>query len=253
MVDKLKNLIRKIESQKGVIALFMLLKDSADISKWTVVVSANWIDRMSQRTALDFFIKNFQSTLNRTELNEISRVSTLKTNDGFVKSLTRTLNISGGAVRFTQNQIGNYYIHDAVIFEAKGSEIPNAPIGTASRNPAINGTINPNINSTINPNFNSTINPNFNSTINPSFNWNFSGLFLYDLSLNKTGYFIEANNNVLLMFDFSNKFVGFCVKAKSNIYNIFDISNNWIGYFISNKKTGFNYFSTNAEWIGFVI
>ena len=237
MVEKLKNLIRKIESQKGMIALFMLWKDSQDITKWTVVVSANWIDRMSKRAALDYLIKNLQSTLNRTELNEISRVSILKTSDNFVKSLTQILNISGGTARFTQNQIGHYYIHDAVIFEAKGFAIPNAPIGTASRNPAINGTINPNI----------------NGTINPSLNWNFSGLILYDLSLSKTAYFIEANDNILLMFDFGNNFVGFCVKAKIDFYNVFDVSNNWIGYLVSNKKSGFNYFSTNAQWIGFVI
>ncbi|MBU1864767.1 MAG: hypothetical protein KKH94_14010, partial [Candidatus Omnitrophica bacterium] len=148
----------------------MLWKNSQDITKWTVVVSAHWIDRMSQRTALDFLIKNLQSTLNRTELNEISRVSILKTGDNFVQSLTRALNISGGTARFTQNQINNYYIHDAVIFEAKGSTIPNAPIGTASRNPAINGTINPNTNGTINPNINGTINPNTNGTINPNIN-----------------------------------------------------------------------------------
>ena len=237
MVEKLKNLIKKIESQKGAVALFMLLKNSQDITKWTVVVSAHWIDRMSQRGALDFLIKSLQSTLSRTELNEISRVSILKTGDNFVQSLTRVLNISGGTARFTQNQINNYYIHDAVIFEAKGSAIPNAPIGTASRNPAINGTINPNINGTINPNI----------------NWNFSGFILYDLSLSKTAYLIEANDKVLLMFDFSNNFVGFCAKAKISFYNVFDISNNWIGYLISNKKTGFNYFSTNAEWIGFLI
>ena len=269
MVEKLKNLIRKIESQKGVIALFMLWKDSQDITKWTVVVSANWIDRMSKRAVLDYLIKNLQSTLNKTELNEISRISILKTSDNFVKSLTRILNISGGTARFTQNQIGHYYIHDAVIFEAKGFAIPNAPIGTASRNPAINGTINPNINGTINPNINGTINPNINGTINPningtinpningtinpSLNWNFSGLILYDLSLSKTAYFIEANDNILLMFDFGNNFAGFCVKAKIDFYNVFDVSNNWIGYLVSNKKSGFNYFSTNAQWIGFVI
>ncbi len=253
MVDKLKNLVRKIESQKGVIALFMLWKDAQDISKWTLVVSASWIDRMNQRTALDYFIKTLQSSLTNAELNEISRVSILKTSDNFVKTITQVLNISGGAARFTQNQIGRYYINDAVIFEAKGAAIPNTPIGSANRNPAINGTINPNINGTINPNINGTINPNINGTINPSLNWNFSGLILYDLSLSKTAYFIEANENILLMFDFGNNFVGFCVKAKIGFYNVFDISNNWIGYLISNKKTGFNYFSTNAEWIGFLI
>ncbi len=253
MVDKLKKLIRRVESQRGPITLFMLWKDAQDISKWSIVVSAPWLDRMGQRLALNFWIKNLQSNLNAIDLNGISRVSVIKTSDSFVQYLVRTLNISGGAVRFTQNQLGNYFIYDAIIFEAKGLPTPNAPLTSSSRNPAINGTINPNINGTINPHINGTINPNINGTINPHINPNFDGLILYDLSLNRTSYFVEANNEILIMYDFTNTFIGFAVRAKADFYVVYDSSQNWIGYLVSNKSNGYNYFSINAEWIGFVV
>jgi hypothetical protein len=267
MVEKLKTLIKRVEAQKGAVALFMLWKESSDIDKWTVVISAKWIDGMNQRLALEYWIKSLQANLNEMELNTISRVSFLKTNEAFVQFLTRTLNVAGGAVRFTNNQVGNYHIKDAIIFEAK--VINKAPLGAFHRNPAlngiinpfingtinpnINGTINPNINGTINPNINGTINPNINGTINPFLNPSFTGWVLYGLNLEKLAYFVEAPREVLLMFDFNNAFIGFCIRAKENFYVVFDTHNNWIGYFVSNKKEGFNYFSPNAQWLGFVV
>lgn len=119
MVEKLKNLIKKVEAQKGSITLFMLWRDVSEIDKWTVVISAKWIDRMSQRLVLNYWIRLLQNTLNNKELNTISRISVIKTSDRFVQFLTRALNISGGAVRFSRNQIGDYFIDDAIIFEAK--------------------------------------------------------------------------------------------------------------------------------------
>ena len=302
MVEKLQNLIRRVEAQKGSLTLFMLWKDVTEVEKWTVVVSAPWLDKQNQQTALRYWINLLQGALNTSELNTISRVSVVKTDDKFVQFLTRAVNVSGGAVRFTRNQVGEYYINEAIIFEAKDAGSAKKAVGLASRNPVINGTINPNINGTIsplingtinplingtinplingslnplingtlnpningsvnpfingriNPNINGSINPNINAAINPLLNLNFTGLVLYDLSLGKSAYFVEASDKILVMFDFNNQFTGFCVKAGGkDFYNVFDTSNNWIGYLVSNKRSGYNYFSTNGQWLGFAV
>jgi len=302
MVEKLKNLIKRIETRRGSITLFMLWKDVPEINKWTVVISAKWIDKMNQRLAINYWIKALQNTLDSKDLNTISRVSVIKTSDRFVYFLVRALNVSGGAVRFSKNQIGDYLVDDAIIFEAKNVVGTNTSAGLSNRNPAINGSINPNINGSINPNINGSINPAINGSINPNINGsinpningsinpaingsvnpringsinpaingsinpkingginpflnpNFTGLVLYDPSLNRKAYFIEILKEFLIMFDFSNNFIAFCVKANKDIYNVFDSSNNkWIGYLVSNKQNGFNYFSTNAQWLGFVV
>jgi len=301
MVEKLQNLIRRVEAKKGSIALFMLWKDAPEVEKWTVVVSALWLDKLNQRIALEYWIKALRGTLNQAELNTIGRISVIKTNDRFVQFLTRAISVSGGAVRFSRNQVGNYYINDAIIFEAKNTGGTSRMSGLVNRNPAINGSINPNINESINPNINGSINPTINGSINPNINGSinpqingslnpningsinphmngginpninsslnpninvainpflnpsFAGLVLYDSSLNKTAYFVDASDAILLMFNFSNEFIGFCVKANKDFYNVFDISNNWIGYLAANNQNGYNYFATNTQWLGFVV
>ena len=252
MVEKIKNLIRQVEADKGGIVLFMLWKDAPEVDKWAVVISASWLNAVDQRTSLDYWIKILQRNLDQQELLSISRVSFLRTDDPFVQMMTRSLNVSGGAVRFTNNQIGNYFVNDAIIFEAK-SVATGPALNFVRKNPLVNGSINPNINGSINPSINGSINPNINGSINPSMNPNFTGFILFDLGLNKTAFLITANENILLMFDFANRYLGFCIKTPKENYNVFDLSNTWIGYLVSNKKDGFNYFDVNGRWIGFIV
>jgi len=169
MVEKIKKLIQEVKSKKGEIILFMLWKDISETEKWTVIVSAHWIEEMGQRAALNYWINLFIKALSKTELDTISRVSFLKPHDKFVEALTSALNISGSVVRFSKNQIGEYFINDAIIFEAKRTP-QKVKDSTLQRNPSFNPTINPNLNPTINPNLNPTINPNLNPTINPNLN-----------------------------------------------------------------------------------
>jgi len=169
MVEKIKKLIQEVKSEKGEIILFMLWKDVSETEKWTVIISAHWIEKMGQRTALNYWVNLFIKTLSKTELDTINRVSFLKPHDKFVEVLTSTLNISSSAVRFSKNQIGAYYVNDAIIFEAK-KILRKLKDSTFQRNPSFNPTINPNLNPTINPNLNPTINPNLNPTINPNLN-----------------------------------------------------------------------------------
>ncbi len=280
MVDKIKNLIKRIETQKGDITLFMLWKDSPEIDKWTVVISSSWIDRMNQRTALDYWIRSLQNNLNTQELNSISRVSFLKTNDQFVQFLTHALNVSGGAVRFSQNQIGNYYINDAIIFEAKKTSYSRIPMSSASRNPAINGTINPNINGTINPNINGTINPNINGTINPNINGTLNPNINGTINPNINGTInpningtinpningtinpningainplINPNFVGLVLYDMSLSKTAYFVKAQNNILLMFDFSNNFIGFCVKVGVDFYNVFDTGNNWIGYLV
>jgi len=251
MVEKLKKIIRQVETDMGGIVLFMLWKDAPEIDKWAVVISAAWVNTMSQHSALDYWIKILQKNLDQQELFSISRISFLRTDDVFVQMMVNNLHISGGSVRFTRSQVGNYFINDAIIFEAK--PIVANILVFSRRNPLVNGSINPNINGSINPTINGSINPNINGSINPILNPNFQGHILFDLNLNKSAFFIKANENILSMFDFSNQYVGFCVKTSKETFNVFDLSSMWIGFLIPNKKGGYNYFDINRNWIGFVI
>lgn len=118
MVDRLKNIITKARNDGRDVDLFVLWKDSTDDEKWSLVISAGWIDSDLRRKSLDYWLTLLQKNLDREDLNSIGRVSILKLNDNFVRTLT-SLNVSGGPVYIKNNQIGDYNIHDAIIFEAK--------------------------------------------------------------------------------------------------------------------------------------
>jgi len=297
MVEGIKKIIQQVKKEKGDISLFMLWKDEPNYDKWTIIISANWIDKLNQKIAFNYWLSLLQSNLNSNDLDNIGRINFIKSNDEFIKTIISTLSISGGPAYFQNNQIGNYYIKDAIIFESK-KMITDNTISISRRNPLLNSRLNPNLNSRINPNLNSRINPNLNSRINPNLNSrinpnlnsrinpnlnsrinpnlnsrinpnlnsrlnpnlnsrinpnlnsNFTGLFLYDLRLQKIGYFIEASENVLLLFDLNNEYINLCVKSSDQSYNIFDKFNKNIGFITSDGEKGFNYFNKSNQWIG---
>ncbi|MCK5123577.1 MAG: hypothetical protein KAQ87_05540, partial [Candidatus Pacebacteria bacterium] len=144
MVEEIKKLIQKVKSEKGDIILFMLWKDIADFDKWSVIISANWIDKIEQRKALNYWLILLQKSLSNKDLDSIGRISFLKSHDRFVKLFTSALNVSGGPMYFKNSEVGNYYIHDAIIFEAKKTILPKKQ-NIYQKNPTLNGSINPNI------------------------------------------------------------------------------------------------------------
>lgn len=120
-------------------------------------------------------------------------------------------------------------------------------------NPNFNRTVNPNFNRTINPNFNRTINPNFNRTINPNFNRNYSGLFLFNSSMNTTGFaIVSADGRVLILYNENliNDRIG--IRHPQNGFSIFNMQMRYVGHFESNSQNGYNQFDSNNNWIGTV-
>ena len=243
MVEKIKKIISKVKNDKGDLLLFMLWKNAEDLNKWSVVISSTWLDKMSSQTSFNYWFALFQKELNVQDLNSISRITFLKSQDRFVRFFTATLNISGGPSYFKDSLVGSYRIKEAIVFEAKSAKEFNKK-SASQRNPNINGSINPNINGSINPNINGSINPNVN--------YNFQGAFFYDLNIIKKAFLVEVNDSIILWFDFSNIFTGFCVKAKDGFFNVFDVRSKWIGYISTDGQDGFNYFNLRNKWMGFI-
>jgi len=129
------------------------------------------------------------------------------------------------------------------------------PTINPNRNPTINPNrnpmINPNRNPMINPNRNPMINPNRNPTINPARNPSYSGPFIFDLSLDRVGFMVRANDDVVLTFDDASRWTGFCVKLTTGGYAQFKTTNEWVGHLVSAEK-GMVQFDLGGNWIGFV-
>ncbi|MCX6743518.1 MAG: HEPN domain-containing protein, partial [Candidatus Parcubacteria bacterium] len=59
----IKKIINKVKKVKGDVILFMLWKDIADFDKWSVIISADWIDNTNSREAFDYWLNLLQKNL----------------------------------------------------------------------------------------------------------------------------------------------------------------------------------------------
>jgi hypothetical protein len=269
MVEKLINLIARIKSEKGPIALFALWKDVPDVDKWTIIISALWIDSMSDLSALNYWVGQISNTLTASEANVISRISFLRTNSELVNLFTNSINVIESDIILKDTYIGSVYIQEAIILESQKPLPVSSGVSIRSRNPIFNRTINPVFNRTINPIFNRninpifnrsinpifnrTINPVFNRTINPIFNRSYEGPYIYNNNARRSGYIVRANIEVILLYSQNNDLQGIGVINPIQGYTVFNNSNNWIGTLIPNGAGGFNYYTDGNEWIGFVV
>ena len=233
MVNKLINLIRKVKIEKGDLSLFLLMKLTPESSRWTIIISAPWVDRANKTHALNYWLSEIRNILNHAELSTISRISFLNTDESFINSFNRSIKTIESQLNLKNTEVGGILIHEAIVLESK------RVIEEVTRNPIAR-----------NPIFNHTINPIFNHTINPIFNPNFNGYFIYDGENRKVGYLIDANEDVKLIYNLDNTQQGYAVESSQSFYIVFDMSNNWIGYFASDGADGFNYFNLNNEWVG---
>ncbi len=117
-------------------------------------------------------------------------------------------------------------------------------------NPSSNPLINPISNPLINPKTNPALSPKNNPHINPKTSPDFDGYFVFDLALNRNGYIIKANEEVVLFFDGDDNVVRFGVKAQNNIFVVYLTQDNlWTANMIPDGDLGFNIFDLENEWI----
>src|SRR3989338_2214888 len=267
MVNKLNNLIAKTEIEKGELLLFMLWKNLPQDNTWSVIISAEWIEKIGQSAALQYWITKIRGALPAADLSRINRVSFLKPNDRVTKLITSTVRVVGSPITFSKNQVAELFIEEAVIFRARkisqkkllNSQNRNPifnhninPIFNHNINPIFNHNINPIFNHNINPIFNHNINPIFNHNINPIFNPNFTGYYLYNTQTQQTAYLVQANDEIILMFNNDSNLQAIGIKNSINGFTIFDSSNNWIGTMIPDTQGGFIFYSQSNQQIGYV-
>ena len=235
MVNKLNNLIARVELEKGELLLFMLWKNLPNDNTWSVIISADWIDRAGQSAALQYWISKIRGVLSSDELSQISRVGFLKPHDRITNLITSAIRVTNIPVRFSKNQIGDLYIEDAIIFRAK-KDIRKRFLGANDRNPI----------------YNHNINPIYNHNINPIYNQGFSGYYLYDNKLKQTGYLVYANEEIILLFNLDSNLQTIGAKNPIDGFTMHDDNQNWLGTLIPNEQGGFLFYSKDNNLIGYI-
>lgn len=276
VITKLTTLANRVESEKGLFCIFLLIKEYGLSNKWTIVVSANWLDNLSEKVALNYLIGQLNRVLDAEEIKLISRVSILKTTDSFVVQMSNSYKVSESAINIKEFRLNSITLDEVFIIKSQKLNIflnsnrnPNInsrinPFLNSTINPTYNSTINPIYNSTINPVYNSTINPVYNSTINPVYNSTVNLIYnstinpVYNTTLNPNFNFSinpSQNRNFqgLVIFDLSLNETGFIVKANEKVILIFNQNNNLQFTGVINNKQGYNIFNLNNEWVSYLV
>ncbi len=87
MVEKFKKILSDIESAKGKVAIFALLKMDEFVDKWTVVFSASWANDTNRDEIFQLIRKETIDNLTAEEVAEIARIAIFPKTEHFIEEL----------------------------------------------------------------------------------------------------------------------------------------------------------------------
>lgn len=112
MVEKFKLILKEIEKQKGIVRLFVVLKMDEITDKWTVILSAPWINEGNLGENFIFLRNLMLNNFNKEEMATIARLGVLTKEEHIVEEL---LKYQAGSVISQDEKINGNIVHEAFI------------------------------------------------------------------------------------------------------------------------------------------
>jgi hypothetical protein len=144
LVNHIQALVSDYSQRDQLFTLVMLIPTDPNIidSKYTLLVSANWLDNKSPKDAVNLIltdlIKKIGST-NSPEFRKIARVTVVKTSDPFVNAITSGFHVSQSDVTLNNCNINGVEIERAILLESHRPTITSESSGAKpSKNVARN-------------------------------------------------------------------------------------------------------------------
>jgi len=119
--DKIKDLLRDITSARGGFNLAMVAQTSPELpNRWTLIVSAPWIDSVGSRSAVSYLSSKLAAYLDRNRLSAIDRISTIGVEEPILESVWHhgKLDLDDPEVHMRNWRIGSWFIPDGYLFVA---------------------------------------------------------------------------------------------------------------------------------------
>lgn len=127
--EKIKNFLRNVTKQKGKFYLAMLVQTSPDLpQRWSLVVSAPWIDASGLRSAVSYLSSQLSANLDKNSLSVIDRISPIATTQPIIENVGRprlVLDDPGGPRIMRNWQIGDWFIPYGYLFVADPDPHPS--------------------------------------------------------------------------------------------------------------------------------
>jgi hypothetical protein len=110
LVSDVKKVVEKLRLQRGEFKLAMLYNSDLDAStNWNFIASSDWTDRVGVPEAIRVIAKEMHLSLGLENRSAISRITVLKTDDPFVRDMTRLYPVltKEGGIPLSQVTAGN--------------------------------------------------------------------------------------------------------------------------------------------------
>lgn len=119
LVEEMRKVIRQLQRKKGSFVLAMLLATSAEpTAPWNFVLSAEWLDNVSRKQAVNYVMGLLRSHLSRGHWPHILMVSVLRTDDPFVRGLNAAFAAEDSSVMLQDCSVNGFEIPRAILFES---------------------------------------------------------------------------------------------------------------------------------------
>jgi len=119
--DKIRKLLHDVIDDKGGFNLAMIAQTSRELpNRWTLIVSAPWIDSLGSRSAVSYLSSKLADYLDRNSLSAIDRISAISSREPLVESVwhSRRLYLNEPEVHMRNWRIGSWFISDGYLFVA---------------------------------------------------------------------------------------------------------------------------------------
>jgi hypothetical protein len=89
--EKVRNFLREIAGEKGSLYLAMLAQTLPEVrDRWTLIVSAPWVDSSGPRTTVSYLSSNLSRYLDKNVLSAIDRIEPMSRTELFVERMLTT-------------------------------------------------------------------------------------------------------------------------------------------------------------------
>lgn len=123
LIEGLQAVVREYAADGRVFSLVMLIpaEPTSLATKYSLIVSAVWLDDMSPREAVSAILKSLITHLGSTdspEYQNLARVTVVKSNDPFVAAITSAFKVADSDITIENCNISGVQIDRAVLLES---------------------------------------------------------------------------------------------------------------------------------------
>jgi len=123
LIERLQGVVRGYAEQQRPFTLVMLIptEPCATDTKYTLVISASWLDHMSPRQAVNEILDSLISQIGSSESPEfekVARVTVIKTKDPFVRTITSMFEVANGRVMIENCEFNGVLVERAIVLES---------------------------------------------------------------------------------------------------------------------------------------